>query len=271
MSDSTLTRHAALAHPISFVAAANLRLASRYANILKCGRPVAVSDLEPCGLILVQAPAEDLPFVADTLRSAGFGWKGRRVALIDDELDAQALAVMRQSRASVCAAALSPPLEHPVLVVEGDEPAVRAVRVWASQAHVRSVALRAGTKQLYSAALTAAGSLLAPVLDGAARGLRSAGLNQADARRILRYVGEHALRAQQAHGRKAWQNPSVPARRDAVCAQLAALDRFDPELAGFQRQMLLASLEFYGFPADWLEHATGPGKARPACAGAHPL
>jgi hypothetical protein len=270
MSDSLLGHQPGLARQIELIAAANPRLASRYAHMLKHGRAVAVEQLEPCGLLIIQAQSSDLSAVLKALEGVSWSWKGRQVALLDLDLDATALAELRRLKASVCAAALAPPPEHPVLVVEGDRAAVRAVGGWASEARLRSVELRPGTKQLYSAGLTAVGTLLAPVMDGAARLLRAAGLNQVEARRILAYVGDNAMRAQQAHGRKAWQNPAAPARRQAIQAQLAAIERLDPVLATFQLRMLLASLEFYGSPGDWLDSPAEPGKARPARAAAHP-
>gem|GEM_PF-3558798 len=255
MTDTALARHAGLARGIGVVAAASLKLASRYANVLKAGRPCPVAGLAKCELVVIQASAPDLPAVLDLLLESGMAWRGRAVALLNEDLDPAALQPLHGKRASVCSAALTPGPVKPVMVVEGDRHAVQAVREWASAAQIRCLELRAGTKQMYAAGLTAAATLITPVLEGALRSLRAAGLSMPEARRILAYVVDSSLRAHNAHGRKAWPNPALPARREAVKAQLASLASVDAKLAGFQKRCMEAALQLYGQPMEWLAEA----------------
>jgi len=252
MADTALTRHAGLARQVGIVTAANLRLASRYANVLKAGRPGPVADLAKCELVVIQSPAQDLPAVVDLLLNSGITWRGRAVALLSEDLEPGVLRALHERRASVCAAALTPGPDKPVMVAEGGVHAVRAVRGWAAAAQIRCIELKAGTKQMYAAGLTAAGALITPVLEGALRSLRAAGLSVPESRRILAYVVDSSLRAHHAHGRKTWPNPASPARREAVKAQLASLALLDAKLARFQQRCMEAALELYGQPVDWL-------------------
>jgi len=255
MTDSALARHPALTREIEVVAAASLRLASRYANVLKTGRPGIAGALADCRLVVIHSPALELRGLLELMLRSGLNWRGRAVALLNDELDSGALDVLVRRHACVCATALAPTPENPLMVAEGEQAAIRAVRGWASAAEIRFVELRSGTKQMYAAGLTAAEALITPILDTALRSLRAAGLSTPEARRIVAHIVDSSIRGHHAHGRKTWPNPASPARRDAVRAQLAALETMDERLALFQRRCLEATLELYGQPFEWLEES----------------
>lgn len=251
--DTALVRIPALARAVGPVAAASLRLASRYANALKAGHAAGLEDMEHCRLIAVQSPAEDLELVTGLMLGSGLEWRGRVVVLLNDEVEVTALEPLRARHAAVCTAAVAPGAGVPLIVVEGDAAAVRAFREWAEGAQVRCVRLNAGMKPVYGAGLTAAGVLITPTLEAAQKNLRAAGLGQADARRILAHLVESAVRSHEAHGRKAWPNPAASGRRSAVKAQLAALKRLDPQLAGYQAGILRSAMGFFGQPQGWLD------------------
>lgn len=266
MVDSALTRAPGLCAGLGPVVASSLRLASRYANKLKAGRAARVDEMEQCGMVLIQAPAEKLPRVLGMLLHAVRDWRGKVVVLLSEDLDVAALEAVRAQGAAVCAAALAPGPGTPVLVAEGDAAAVRAVREWGRTAKIRLVELNEGTKLMYGAALTSANTLILPVLEAAQRSLRGAGLSLPDARRIVAYLAAGAVRAHKAHGRKAWRNPGLPGRRAAVRAQLAALEGLDGRLAKFQASGLRAALGLFGQPGEWLgeEKRMEPGDVKAA-------
>lgn len=257
MVESALTRAPGLCEGLGPVVASSLRLASRYANALKAGRAARLEELEECGLVAIQAPAEKLPQVLGMLRAGRMEWRGRTAALLNDDLDVAALGELRARGAAVCAAAVAPGPGTPVMVAEGDAEAVRAVREWGREAKIRLVELNEGTKLMYGAALTSANALILPVLEAAQRSLRGAGLSLPDARRIVAHLAMGAVRAHGAHGRKAWRNPGLPGRRAAVRAQLAALEGLDGRLAAFQVKGLKAALELFGQPEEWLGEENG--------------
>ncbi len=253
LAESALVRLPGLCREFGPVAAASLRLASRYANTLKFGQPGSVSDFDHCRLVAIQSPADDMRGVIRLLRNADVDWNGRPVVLLNDDLDASALADLRHKGALACAAALAPGPGTPLVLAEGDAKAVKAVREWAQRAQARCVELNAGTKLTYGAGVTAASSLFTPILEAALRSFRAAGLGLADSRRILAYLAGAAVRSHHAHGRKGWVNPALPARQQAIRTQLTALAALDPALARFQVDVLRSSLRLLGQPEEWLD------------------
>ncbi|MBN9659865.1 MAG: hypothetical protein J0H49_16890 [Acidobacteria bacterium] len=263
MIESPLIRYPALVSELGPVVASSRRLASRYANALKAGHAADVRELNLCRLVLIQAPQGDLPAMLAMLRAAPILWKSKVLALIDDDLDSEALHPMREVRASMGSVALAPSREKGMLVIEGDAAAVRLLNRWAAQARMNCVELKPQCKALYGAGLMAAGSLLSPVLDGATRSLRASGLSQLDTRRILSLVVEMAIRSQQAHGRKAWLSPASATRRPVVLNQLEALGEVDPVLAAFFQRSLIAVLDYIGQDLEWLGDPPPPYQPSP--------
>ncbi|MGJ5820064.1 hypothetical protein [Paludibaculum fermentans] len=252
MTESPLIRYPSLVSDLGPVVASSRRLASRYANALRAGHPADAKELGGCRLVLVQAPACELPAILSMLVESQISWKSKALALIDDDLDAEALQPMRALRAAVGSVTLAPSRERGVLVIEGDAAAVRVMNQWAAQARMSCIELKPQCKALYGAGLMAANSLLPPVLDGAMRSLRASGLSQLDSRRMLSLVVEMAIRGQRAHGRKAWLSPASMSRRPAVLNQLAALAEVDPVLAAYFQRSLIAILDYVGQDPDWL-------------------
>lgn len=254
--DSPLARHPALCRDLGPVVAETRRLASRYANSLRAGYAAGVAQLRSCALVVVQSEAGDAPRLVQELAGSR-DWRGRHFVLLSEDLDARALGALKAQGAWVCSAALAPARARDLLVVEGDAAAVRLTRAWCHEARLKSVELAPGTKPLYSLALLAATALVTPVMDGAMRGVRGAGLDLNEARRLVSYLVETSVRSYRAHGRKSWSSPALPARREAIRNQLGAARAIDPSLAEFLRKILEAALAHYGQPSGWLDEGTG--------------
>lgn len=263
MIESPLIRYPSLVNELGPVVASSRRLASRYANALRAGRAADATELSQCRLILIQAPADELPDLLAVLRATPMAWKSKVLALIDEDLDATALQPLRELRAALGSVSLAPSREKGMLVIEGDAAAVRILNQWAVQARINCVELKSQSKALYGAGLMAASSLVSPVLDGAMRSLRASGLSQLDARRILGLVVEMAIRGQQAHGRKAWLSPASTSRRPAVLNQLEALAEVDPVLAAYFQRSLIAVLDYVGQDSEWLGEPPPPCQPSP--------
>jgi len=230
MRDSLLLRRPALCRFLGPVAAADARLASRYANTLRAGQPARPAELRSCGLILVQAGPADLGRVLPLLRAAAPS-RDSCLALLSAELDSSALEEFRAAGARVCSVAAAPAAARDLVVLEGDAAAIRRARPWLEEAHLRCLELKP------------------PLLDAAMRSLRAAGLPAAEARRMLRFLAESAVRSFVAHGRKGWENPAAPARLPVLERQLEAAMAQSPPLVAFQQALLRAVAEFYGQPS----------------------
>jgi hypothetical protein len=248
MRDSLLLRRPALCRFLGPVAAADARLASRYANTLRAGQPARPAELRSCGLILVQAGPADLGRVLPLLRAAAPS-RDSCLALLSAELDSSALEEFRAAGARVCSVAAAPAAARDLVVLEGDAAAIRRARPWLEEAHLRCLELKPRTKPLFLLGLQAVSGLLPPLLDAAMRSLRAAGLPAAEARRMLRFLAESAVRSFVAHGRKGWENPAAPARLPVLERQLEAAMAQSPPLVAFQQALLRAVAEFYGQPS----------------------
>jgi hypothetical protein len=245
MADSLLLRRPALARHLGPVVAATPRLASRYSNRLRAGQPGRLEDLRGCGLILVHADEGGTGRVLSLLRTAG-PWRGSCFVLLSANQDASALQELHAGGARVCSAAAAPAPARDVVAVEGDRAALRRARAWLEDAHLRCLELAPGGKPLLLLGAQTPSSLLVPVLDAAFQALKAAGLSPAEARWMLRFLGEAAVREFVAHGRRGWLDPDTPPRAEATARALAVLREADPRLARFHEALRDAVASFYG-------------------------
>ncbi|MCS7042814.1 MAG: hypothetical protein NZR01_08480 [Bryobacteraceae bacterium] len=245
LADSLLLRRPALARHLGPVAAAGPRLASRYANRLRAGHPARVEDLRGCGLIVLHGGAGGVERILALLRAAG-SWRGACFALLSADLDSGALDELRAGGARVCSVAPAPDAARDLIVVEGDRSAVRRAREWLADAHLRCLELAPGGKPLFLLGVQTPSCLLVPVLDAAFQALKASGLSPAEARWMLRFLGETAVREFVAHGRRSWLDPDAPARAGTMAKAVADLAHNNPRLARFQRALLDAVARFYG-------------------------
>lgn len=250
MTESPLSRFPQLVRAIGPIVAGNRRLASRYANVLRSGWAAEPEELSNCRMVVVQAkPAE---WDALSPRLPGLQCP---VALLDEELAAAIQEHLQAGGVAVCSVAVSPVAARPLLLVDGDPAAVRAMRAWASGGGVRCVELKPRGKANYGAGIVTVSALVTPLVDAATRSLRASGLSQMDARQIVNHVLQNALRSYDAHGRKGWPNPSALTRRGAVAEQFEGLAGGDAALQRLYSRVLSACLEYYGQEAEWLNES----------------
>lgn len=245
MADSLLLRRPALGRHLGPVAAADARLASRYSNRLRAGYPARPEDLRSCGLIVLHTDTAGLARLLELLRRIG-PWRGAHFVLLHAELDSSALDEFRAAGARVCSAAPAPAPSRDLVVVEGDRSALRRAAAWLEDAHLRCLELAPGGKPLFLVGAQMPGWLLIPVFDAAFQTLKAAGLSPAEARRMLRFLGEAAVRDFAAHGRRGWEDPAAAPRAAATAAARKALMEASPRLGRFEEAMLAAVAEFYG-------------------------
>lgn len=235
LTDSAITRFRGLAPRLGPVKSSSLRLASRFANILRAGRPVA--DYEAfgeCRLVLVAVPDGAAAGTIRELARAELDWRGVSVVLCStgkgsEEL--QPLAALGARTGSLCEAAA---FEGRLFVAEGDRDTIKLVKPVVEGpgrgGAARVLSLERGNKKLYLAALACTGPLFSSLLDCAGECLKLAGVAASDADEILQIQAEKTARSFLKSGRKSSQEPAD------VDAQIAALRSRDPELAEFFAQ-----------------------------------
>ena len=256
MTESSLAKLPALVRAIGPIVAANRRLASRYANVLRAGWAADPAELLNCRLVVVQAKQDEWCALSVRLPRTRCP-----VALLDDDQDATMQCQLRMAGVAACTMGISPLAKRPVVLVDGDPAAVRAVRVWAAGGGVRCVELKSGGRMSYRAGIVMVSALVTPLVDAATRSLRASGLGQVDSRRIVAHVLGGALRSYDAHGRKGWPNPAAEGRRAAIAAQCKALNGGEYGLGPLYSHVLTACLEYYGQESEWLIESAGTAKA----------
>lgn len=265
LSDSPLARLPILTRDLGPVAAGSKRLASRYSNSLRSGRPAGDwSELAPARVLYIQVPSEEVePTLASLLRTLDV-WD-RRIAIISSPSHGSAvlepLAARGAAVASLSAASM---LESTIAVIEGDSRALSYLRGVLRSGGIRAVQLQQGGRPLFNAALLLASSIAAPAAEASWRALRLAGVTPLIARRIAERETDLAIRAAIAHGKRAWSNPASAAQRALTLRQLNALRDTDPQLAAYTLKSLAAALGFHNEDASFLPETSVPAPARAA-------
>ena len=225
VSRSFLARLPAVAEHLGPVMSLSFRLASRIANAMRSGFPVAgYKDLDRSRVVLVALPARYLSRVVSELAAAPLDWTRKTVILCDGERDSAVLASLAARGAATASLAPLEGFDEKRLLIEGDPAALLAARRLLVHGDVRLVELRRQTKTAYVAGITFLTALSAPLFAAANDCFRSAGLNSRLRAQVIERLAARTLRAYLKGGGKSWTG--VAARGEA-----AALERISPELA----------------------------------------
>jgi hypothetical protein len=252
MGESTLEMLPGLAQEVTLVIAGSKRLASRYVNAIRAGRPTeGFDDLHDVKMIWLQVPPEQTGVFVKRLAGLPLEWEGRTVVLFSRDQDSSELRILEQRGAAVASISEASEIQAETILAEGSAQALKQLRPILRKCHLRVLEIERGRKALYNAGLMVAVQLSAPLMEAALRSLRGAGLDQLTAKRILRRSLDSALRAHEANGKKAWVNPVAGGRNEVVRNVLSAVDAADPELAWYLNGLLAGSLRFFGQPGDW--------------------
>jgi predicted short-subunit dehydrogenase-like oxidoreductase (DUF2520 family) len=231
LSDSPLTRFWWLSQRLGPVKSTSYRLASRFANTLRAGDPVAdYAKFEACTLILICVPEKNIRQVVTEMLSTGISWRDKAVLLCDTWLDSGELRELSARGASVGSISPIPGFDDQRYLVEGDPFAIRQSKLLVEHGVRRVVAIERPLKPFYLAALTCTGSLLLALLRVALEALQHAGIPPGLSATLLERQIARSLRSALKGGRR----PSVEPRE--LPGQLRALSAASPELAHFLEQ-----------------------------------
>jgi hypothetical protein len=259
MIESPLGRLPSLAREIGPVVASSLRLASRYSNVLRAGKPAKLDELAPCRFLVVQAPAQLAADWARLLLRRRLVGRTRPCVFLGGDPGIATLAMLRQQSVPVAVALPAPTHAGPALVAEGDPAALASLRSWARHAHISLITLRHGHRPAFDAALRLLGVALPAVLNAAARGLRTAGLGPVESRRLLTHLTGGALRAQGLQGPHAKTRIKAGTALQGMDQEIGGLSLIDHSLASFYRHAMEAALHFARSAPTGPEWAAGAG------------
>jgi hypothetical protein len=177
------------------IKAPTLRVASRLAHALKAGQAVAHwHELKAPGTLLVSVPDEILEEQIQALVHAVPDWRGKLVLLCESSRDSSALEALRQRGAAVASVNVLAVGRDLLYVVEGTRTGVRRARMLLAADRVRVVETRPHAKHFVRVGFTLGLECLAPLIAGARRSLRLAGIPRVLADTVLTVLVKEGLR-----------------------------------------------------------------------------
>jgi len=184
------------------VKAASVRVASRIANRLKAGHPVAdYKSLETCRVIYISVPAGQLRSAVEALLSSGLRLRGKLLVIFGSAADAQLLDSLRKRGASVATLETG----NSVWVHSGPRRFKRML-----QPDARKLVEVAETNRVhFRAAMAACDAQLPPLAALVFARLRDAGLSARQSRDLLE---RELIRAARAAGKPRARAPSAEPR-----------------------------------------------------------
>lgn len=239
LTDSPLARSWELGSLLGPVKASSLRLASRIANTLRAGHPVAnYSEFRDCSLILIWVPDKAVPATVAELAASGISWSGKAVVLCNPWMDGSALRDLTALGASVGSIEPMPGFEERKYLVEGDRLVIREMKRVIEHRGTRIVAVEPGLKPFYLAAITCAGALFYSLLIAAAECMGHTLLPPSEMADVVEKQVQKTLRSYFRGGKKYYRGPKE------LGSQLQALSAADPRLAEYLEGLATAAAKF---------------------------
>jgi predicted short-subunit dehydrogenase-like oxidoreductase (DUF2520 family) len=204
LTDTAITRFSGLRPVLGPIKSTSLRLASRYANMLRAGHAVeSYETLGTCKLILIAVPDSAVAETVRELSRADLDWPSMTVALCSTDLDCSSLeplADLGASTASICEAV---GMDDRLFIVEADRSVIAQIQSVIADRRSKVVAVPPGKKTFWLAAAACTGPLLTDLLTHAKENLRKAVIPAADTANILQRDIEKTLRSfTKRHGKR---------------------------------------------------------------------
>jgi hypothetical protein len=183
-SDSPITRMRFVEAQLGPVKAPSLRVASRIANSLRSGHPVATyEEFENCDLILISVPDPLLATMIGELATGLSTWREKVVVACSVHAGCEQLASLADCGATTGTLAMIPGYEDRWLLLEGEKAVERKIRPLL--ADLRVTAIGAFQKRHYLKALAGLGQQFLPCLKLAMDELKTSGIGGTEASEIV--------------------------------------------------------------------------------------
>jgi predicted short-subunit dehydrogenase-like oxidoreductase (DUF2520 family) len=241
------------------VMASSLRVASRIANQLRAGHPVAGwADMSECSLILVSIPDAEIPAVLQSAAAAPIDWRNKAMVLFGGGMESSDMSELSAKGAAVGTVEKMEGFAANRFAIEGDAGALREMRRLLRAAGATAVELKAGKKPLYAAGLAFAGTLYTPLVEAAVDCLRKSGLSPQDAVEFAEARFLRTLRSYVKAGKQGWQGPVAKRDIEAMRRLMAALGEDNPLLVSYFSQTARMALDVFGKDKEWLDGMNSP-------------
>jgi hypothetical protein len=236
------------------IKAPSIRVASRAANALKAGYPVRGWDeVKDCGVLVVSASSEKVSTLLNEMVSSLEQWKRRLVIVVCAGVDNQDLAPLGRRGARFASIHFLGDPVDPMILVEGDAPAVRVTRRMLGPGTNKLFIVRKGSLALPRLTADQLQLALPPLLDAVQSALHHAGLNPAQCWRVVDTLVAHTMRSFHKSGRRAWKEPRPGPQRHSVLERLQLFEIANPASALFLRRVMAASIQRFSRNPSWIE------------------
>lgn len=240
-------------YEIGPVAARTFTSARRATRQMRLGQPTTdYEDFAGCGLILIVVPDDAIRPVAQALAGVSFPFRRKVVLHTSGALDSSELAPLGERGAAIGSLHPLQTFGRRVLslagvhfAVEGDTAALRLAQSLVSDWHGKLLRIRPGQKVLYHAAATFASPLFVLLMETAVRLMGRAGVPPKTAIQALRPLLAATLDNFAHVGKLSWTGPLARGDAATVSKHLAALRRYDPNIALYYRACCLAALALF--------------------------
>lgn len=231
-SNSAILNLPGIGPNVSLVKSSSLRAARRFSNAFDLGDAVEnYEDLQPCRLILIKVPDEELPRILGEIRSALEGLTLPHLAICETWISTEMVSNVEAIAAKLATATSIPSPLNRWFIAEGDATAVRQLRRILEDCEGKVLPIERGTKSLYFAAevLTTAAPLQMLLI---AKGLlREAGLSGNVLSSVAEQLFAKMYRNFKAGHRIAIAGPMAACTEQVAWRHLSEAQKFSPELA----------------------------------------
>ncbi len=242
VSRSSVGQLSRLSEVLGPIKASSFRVASRVANLIRAGHPVhEIAEFADSKMVLVCVPDRAADNAALELDRSAIDWTDRVVVMCDTPRDSRLLAALSAKGARVASFNMIAGLA----VMEGERAAIREFKSTLLPTSARVVRLEGGGKPLLFAGLTLAG-FTAQLAAAASDCLRSAGIEPAQARKMVHNLMSDSLRAHTNAGHNALGTALQEPEISSMHLQHAALCATQPDLAKYFAAAMKAASEFAG-------------------------
>ncbi len=243
-----------LASVLGPVKSSSLRVASRFVNQLRAGRPVTSwPELSNCPLVLLSLPDDELEAELRAAAAAPVNWRGKSVVLVGGAGESADLALIAGKGAAVGTMEKMEGFHSNRFAVEGDRAAITEMKRFLRRLGASATEIGAGKKPLYMAGMAFAGTLFTPLVEASVDCLRKSGLSSQDAVEFAEACFLRTLRAYVKAGKQGWQGPVAKRDIEAVKRLVAALGMDSPLLSKYFAQTARMALDVFGQDKEWLD------------------
>jgi hypothetical protein len=247
VSRSLIGRLPSKEQEIGPVVAISYRVASRIANALRAGYPARiVEELNSAPVILFHSPSEQAGSLLKILENAAIHWTDKVLICCDCPVGKVARHVL-EARGAAIAVVREFGLPGRMIVEAPGGAALQAAQRLVRRLHIKAIEISPSSADRFDAAVTIGSGALTALIDQAAGLLRSAGIRDTEAARIVSSLFEQTAREYARSGKQSW---IWYIRKPSAAALQAQIESVGPQLQPVLRELLLLGMETFGKHSD---------------------